>query len=164
MSNDIEEGARHLSLSTLKGTMEKLPVELLDTILRFCIVQHPKNSILELRLVCRAFDLVLKQYGCMNLYLDLSRLSKWDRGSLPRREALQTIGYHCKSLYIDLLNLRDEGMSEYVFKARSPFAVKRRRERLKTKIPETKKENVNDNPEEQMRLISWIASWSWLRP
>jgi hypothetical protein len=90
--------------------MESLPREILDCILEQCISCGPKNEILELRLVCRAFEKYLKQFACRTLNLEYSRLSKASKDSYPHphRDALQTIGYHCKSLYIDLMVVRDD--------------------------------------------------------
>lgn len=63
-----------------------------------------------MRLVCRAFNKTLKPYACRTLALEFSRLSKANPLPSPEMDALQTIGYHCKSLYIDLMVLRDESM------------------------------------------------------
>jgi hypothetical protein len=88
--------------------MERLPRELIDSILRHCINLGPKNNVLQLRLVCRAFERYIKPYACKTLSLEFSRLSRTSGRSHPRRDALQTIGYHCKAMYIDLAVLRDE--------------------------------------------------------
>ncbi|UKZ73210.1 hypothetical protein TrVFT333_000852 [Trichoderma virens FT-333] len=91
--------------------MNRLPPEIVDAILLQCVEAGPKNSVLDLRLVCRTFDRILKPYGCRTLELEFSRLSKTRRTTSrgrPRTDALQTVGYHCKSLYIDLMVLRDE--------------------------------------------------------
>ncbi|KAG6020169.1 hypothetical protein E4U41_002934 [Claviceps citrina] len=88
--------------------MDRLPRELIDAILRQSVALGLKNHVLRLRLVCRLFDKILKPAACRTLGLDFSRMS---RASLVRRpdvDALQTIGYHCKSLYVDLMVLRDE--------------------------------------------------------
>ena len=87
--------------------MDQLPRELIDAILRQCVALGPKNTVLSLRLVCRVFDQVLKPFACQTLDLEFSRLSKAS-GVAPQIDALQTIGYHCKSLYIDLMVLRDD--------------------------------------------------------
>lgn len=92
--------------------MDRLPRELIDAILRRCVAQGPKNNVLQLRLVCRLFDRVLKPSGCRTLGLELSRLSRASHVRRPDPDALQTIGYHCKSLYIDLMVLRDESECE----------------------------------------------------
>ncbi|KAG6002103.1 hypothetical protein E4U21_003455 [Claviceps maximensis] len=88
--------------------MDRLPRELIDAILLQCIAQGPKNNVLRLRLVCRLFDRILKPHGCCTLGLDFSRMSRASYVRRPDVDALQTIGYHCKSLYIDLMVLRDE--------------------------------------------------------
>ncbi|KAG6029778.1 hypothetical protein E4U19_005823 [Claviceps sp. Clav32 group G5] len=94
--------------------MDRLPRELIDAILRRCVAQGPKNNVLQLRLVCRLFDRVLKPSGCCTLGLELSRLSRASHVRRPDPDALQTIGYHCKSLYIDLMVLRDEMEVDYL--------------------------------------------------
>lgn len=88
--------------------MDQLPRELIDAILRQCVALGPKNTVLNLRLVCRVFDQVLKPFACQTLDLEFSRLSKASGVTSPQIDALQTIGYHCKSLYIDLMVLRDD--------------------------------------------------------
>lgn len=88
--------------------MDRLPRELIDAILQQCVAQGPKNNVLRLRLVCRLFDRILKPAGCCTLGLDFSRMSRASHVRRPDVDALQTIGYHCKSLYIDLMVLRDE--------------------------------------------------------
>lgn len=90
--------------------MEALPRELIDAILQQCVALGPRNNILDLRLVCRAFDRFLKPHACRTIALEFSRLSKNSRRRQPDVDALQTIGYHCKSMYIDLMVLRDECM------------------------------------------------------
>lgn len=88
--------------------MDKLPRELVDAVLQQCVVQGPRNTVLELRLVCRAFNQVLKPFACRTANLDFSRLSKTSERARPQADALQTIGYHCKSVFIDLMVLRDD--------------------------------------------------------
>lgn len=91
--------------------MDQLPRELIDAILCQCVLQGPKNDVLDLRLVCRTFDRILKPFACRTLGLDFSRLSRHSAFPRPQVDALQTIGYHCKSLYVDLMVLRDDSMS-----------------------------------------------------
>lgn len=88
--------------------MNSLPRELVDAILHQCVSLGPRNNVLSLRLVCRAFDRFLKPYACQTIALEFSRLSKMSRRKRPDIDSLQTIGYHCKSMYIDLMILRDE--------------------------------------------------------
>ena len=88
--------------------MDRLPRELVDAILLKCLAGESKNEVLELRLVCRVFDRTLKPYACRTLGLDFSRLSRLSGFRRPQEDALQTIGYHCKSLYVDLMVLRDD--------------------------------------------------------
>ncbi|QUC18161.1 uncharacterized protein UV8b_02402 [Ustilaginoidea virens] len=94
--------------------MDRLPRELIDAILQQCIAKGPKNSLLGLRLVCRLFDRILKPSTCCTLGLDFTRMSRASHLRRPDVNALQTIGYHCKSLYIDLMVLRDEMEVEFL--------------------------------------------------
>ncbi|UQC86755.1 uncharacterized protein CLUP02_12257 [Colletotrichum lupini] len=94
--------------------MESLPRELIDAILRQCVALSPRNHILDLRLVCRAFDRFLKPFALRTIALEFSRLSKNSRRRQPDIDSLQTIGYHCKSMYIDLMVLRDELEVEFL--------------------------------------------------
>ncbi|UNI15036.1 hypothetical protein JDV02_001608 [Purpureocillium takamizusanense] len=94
--------------------MDRLPRELVDAILLKCLTGESKNEVLELRLVCRVFDRTLKPYACRTLGLDFSRLSRLSGFRRPQADALQTIGYHCKSLYVDLMVLRDDMEVEFL--------------------------------------------------
>ncbi|KAH8174043.1 hypothetical protein LIA77_05462 [Sarocladium implicatum] len=94
--------------------MNNLPQELLEDILEQCVAGGTKNGILSLRLVCRAFNYGLKSYGLKTLNLDFTRLNKALDETRPTYEALQTIGYECQSLFIDLMVLRDEQEVEFL--------------------------------------------------
>ncbi|KAF4978022.1 hypothetical protein FZEAL_5529 [Fusarium zealandicum] len=94
--------------------MDQIPRELIVDILQQCIDNGPKNAVLPLRLVCRLFDQILKPFVCRTLDLEFSRLSKASDEPHPQIDALQTIGYHCKSLYIDLMVLRDDLEVEFL--------------------------------------------------
>ncbi|KAF4510637.1 hypothetical protein G6O67_002512 [Ophiocordyceps sinensis] len=94
--------------------MDRLPRELVDLILQQCVAHGAKGHVLELRLVCRAFDRTLKPYACRTLGLDFSRLSRLSGFRRPQMDALQTVGYHCQSLYVDLMVLRDELEVEFL--------------------------------------------------
>ncbi|KHN94451.1 uncharacterized protein MAM_07639 [Metarhizium album ARSEF 1941] len=94
--------------------MDRLPRELIDAVLQQCIAHGQKNAVLNLRLVCRLFDRILKPSVCCTLGLDFSRMSRASHLRRPDIDALQTIGYHCKSLYIDLMVLRDEMEVEFL--------------------------------------------------
>lgn len=96
------------------AAMDSLPRELIDIILQQCIVQCPRNDVLNLRLVCRAFDRFLKPYACQTISLEFSRLSAASGRRRPDPDALQTIGKHCKAMYIDLMVLRDECTSDHI--------------------------------------------------
>lgn len=88
--------------------MDSLPQELIEAILDQCVAGGTKNGILNLRLVCRAFNHGLKPFALKTLNLDFTRLNKALEETRPTYDALQTIGYQCQSLFIDLMVLRDE--------------------------------------------------------
>ncbi|PHH63800.1 hypothetical protein CDD81_5457 [Ophiocordyceps australis] len=94
--------------------MDKLPPELLHAILWQNVLLGPKSHVLQLRFVCTAFDRILKPYACRTLGLDFTRLSKLSPWRRPRFDALQTIGYNCTSLYIDMMVLRDDDEIDYL--------------------------------------------------
>lgn len=87
--------------------MKLLPPELLILVLKTAALSGPKNDSLHLRLVCREFDAILKPLLCETTSLDISKLSKLSLIKHPDPSALQTIGRHCKSLFVDLMVLRD---------------------------------------------------------
>lgn len=91
--------------------MERLPRELLEEILVTCAHRFTKNETTLLRLVCRAFDSIVKPVSCRTIGLEYSKLSKLDGGQKLDPAALARLGDECRSLYIDLMVVRDE--SEY---------------------------------------------------
>lgn len=88
--------------------MDKLPQELVQAILEQCVASGRKNDVLQIRLACRAFDYCLKPFALRTLNLDFTRLNRALDETRPTFESLQTIGYNCKSLFIDLMVLRDD--------------------------------------------------------
>ncbi|KAI9172089.1 hypothetical protein HJFPF1_01582 [Paramyrothecium foliicola] len=99
---------------SITSEMDRLPRELVDAILVHCVDCGSKNDVLRLRLVCHMFNATLKPYACRTLGLEFSRLSKTSSRTRPQLHALNTIGQHCKSLYIDLMVLRDEMEVEFL--------------------------------------------------
>jgi hypothetical protein len=95
--------------------MNFLPSEIVIEVLEYCVVNHygDKNSLLELRTVCKLFDHVLKPYVLRNLQLEFTRLDRAHRHERPTdQDALQRIGNLCIALNLDMMILRDEGKSE----------------------------------------------------
>lgn len=88
--------------------MDTLPRELLEGILQQCVAQGHKGSVLSLRLVCRVFNQIIKPIACRTINLDFSRLSRRSNAKRIDFDALQTIGYQCKGIYIDLMVIRDD--------------------------------------------------------
>jgi hypothetical protein len=68
--------------------MDSLPAELLNLILlwdiRMCRCE--KNSILPLRLVCKAFDEILKPYVFKTIQLEFSRFLRQRRGAIEAKD------------------------------------------------------------------------------
>ena len=90
----------------------RLPPEILITILEYCVANHynKKNDLLELRTVCRLFDEILKPYGLHTLQVDCTRLMRSPQLSADP-SALARAGPHCRALYLDMMLIRDEGLS-----------------------------------------------------
>ncbi|SPO00918.1 uncharacterized protein DNG_03666 [Cephalotrichum gorgonifer] len=88
--------------------MGSLPTEIFILVLKAAARSSPKNDALRLRLVCKQFDAILKPILCATLSLDISKLSKASCIKHPDTDALQTIGRHCNSLFVDLTILRDD--------------------------------------------------------
>ncbi len=95
--------------------MDSLPNELVELILlwdvRMCRCQ--KNTILRLRLVCKAFDVALKPYVFKTLQLEYSRFLR--SAPAPNIEALASIGRLCQAVYVDMMVVRDEGTTYSAF-------------------------------------------------
>jgi hypothetical protein len=89
--------------------METLPTELLRLILdwnvRMC--RADKNRILDLRLVCKTFDAVLKPCTFKTVQLEFSRFQRQGRPSLCD---LARVGSFVEALYMDMMIVRDEGV------------------------------------------------------
>lgn len=95
--------------------MDFLPSEIVIEVLEYCVVNHygDRNSLLELRTVCKLFDHVLKPHVLHRLQLEFTRLDRTHRLERPTdQDALQRIGNHCNALNLDMMVLRDEGKSE----------------------------------------------------
>ena len=92
--------------------MDRLPPEIILTILGYCVENHygDKNSLLDVRTVCKLFDNILKPVVLKTLQLEFTRLDKISRKCRPPDEAaLQRIGPLCQALYLDMMMIRDEG-------------------------------------------------------
>lgn len=90
--------------------MNKLPTEILGVILYWTtkLCKCDKNTLIPLRLVCKAFDAGLRQYIFKCIQLEFSRFRR-DVEPLDVG-ALQRIGAHAEALYVDVMVVRDEGM------------------------------------------------------
>lgn len=96
--------------------MERLPRELLEEILVTCAHRFTKNETTPLRLVCREFDRVVKPVACRTIGLEYSKLSKSDGGQKLDPAALARLGDDCRSLYIDLMVVRDESEFQIILR------------------------------------------------
>jgi hypothetical protein len=89
--------------------MDSLPRELIELILfsavRMC--RCDKNIILNLRLVCKAFDVALRPYSFKTIQLEFSRFLRHE--PTPDINALEHVGALCHAVYMDLMVVRDEG-------------------------------------------------------
>lgn len=90
--------------------MDQLPPELLQAVLSYNIsmCRFEKNELIQLRLVCRAFDAVLRPYAFKTLQLEMEKF-RHAKGT-ANLEALKDIGTYCKAIYCDLMVIRDEGI------------------------------------------------------
>jgi hypothetical protein len=93
--------------------MDTLPNEILSLVLgwnvRMC--RGDKNALIELRCVCKAFDIVLKPYIFKTVQLEFSRFLRHEK--TPSIRALERVGHHCESIYLDMMIVRDEGTSTH---------------------------------------------------
>ncbi|KAF8847131.1 hypothetical protein BDZ45DRAFT_351750 [Acephala macrosclerotiorum] len=88
--------------------MDKLPTEILGVILYWTtkLCKCEKNTLIPLRLVCKAFDAGLRPYIFKCIQLEFSRFR---RNLKPLDEgALQRVGGLADALYVDVMVVRDE--------------------------------------------------------
>ncbi|KAH8675427.1 hypothetical protein BX600DRAFT_507666 [Xylariales sp. PMI_506] len=107
-------------MAAVEGIIPRLPAELMIDILELAVLscRHNKNAILELRKVCRLFNDILRPYALHTLQLEFTRLDPLllDRySSPPDLKALETAAPFCKALAVDLMLVRDEGETSYLF-------------------------------------------------
>ncbi|KAK0104954.1 hypothetical protein ONS95_005215 [Cadophora gregata] len=88
--------------------MDSLPTEILGLILewevRMC--ERQKNTILNLRLVCKAFDMALRTCAFRTIQLEFSRFLR--HAPTPDVKSLVGVGGICEALYLDMMVVRDE--------------------------------------------------------
>jgi len=91
--------------------MDRLPPELVELVLawRVRMCHFDKNHTLPLRLVCKAFDTSLRPIVCRTLQLEFSKFLRNE--SAPRFEDLGGVGIFCQAIYLDMMVIRDEGIS-----------------------------------------------------
>lgn len=96
--------------------MDRLPPELLRTILLASVglCRCEKNELLPLRLVCKGFDAILKEYIFRTIQLEFSRFARGE--AAPELESIAGIGQLCEALYCDMMVIRDEGMFRRPFR------------------------------------------------
>ena len=89
--------------------MDQLPTEILRLVLRWevSMSRDDKNSLLPLRLVCKAFDEALKPYLLKTVKLEYSCFL---RDATLSAKTLKPVGNLVDSVYMDMMVIRDEGM------------------------------------------------------
>jgi hypothetical protein len=89
--------------------MDQLPTEILRLVLQWDVSMSriDKNSILPLRLTCKAFDNALRPYLLKTIKLEYSCFL---RNSTHNVKTLERVGNLCDSIYLDMMVIRDEGM------------------------------------------------------
>lgn len=92
-------------------TMERLPPELVRCILEHCmrLSRSNKNELMKLRLVCKQFDAILREYVCKTAQLEFSRLVRGE--PTPDTLTVPTFGHLVQALHCDMMVIRDQGMS-----------------------------------------------------
>lgn len=97
--------------------MDQLPPEILDSILQKNIemCRDHKSQLLDLRLVCKAFDQGLKSSIFKTTSLEFSRFIRFRNidDNPDELKALKDIASLSSSMYIDMMITRDTGMREY---------------------------------------------------
>jgi hypothetical protein len=88
--------------------MDKLPEELVAMILPWIVRMCPaeKNKVATHRLVCKAFDRILRPFVCKTLVLEFG---KFQRNGGSDISALDDVGQFCQAVYLDMMVVRDEG-------------------------------------------------------
>ncbi|KAA8567031.1 hypothetical protein EYC84_010115 [Monilinia fructicola] len=108
--------------------MDQLPPELLGLILgkNVEMCRCDKNSILELRLVCKVFNELLKPSIFKTIQLEFSRLSRFrDIDDNPDRlKTLQNVASLSSSLHIDTMVVRDPDEIDYLKEVFNTIIVK----------------------------------------
>ena len=100
--------------------MDKLPPEILKAILGSLIALSPssKNDLLPLRLVCKDFNILLREDLLRTIQLDFSRLAK-NEGPLDLKY-LAGVAEYCNAIYVDFTIMRDDGKSIILKSALKP--------------------------------------------
>ncbi|KAL2066968.1 hypothetical protein VTL71DRAFT_1392 [Oculimacula yallundae] len=88
--------------------MDSLPTEILGLILKWevCMCERQKNTVLNHRLVCKAFDAALRPYAFRTLQLEFSRFLR--NQPHPVVKGLESVGSVCEALYLDMMVVRDD--------------------------------------------------------
>ncbi|TVY65580.1 hypothetical protein LSUE1_G008699 [Lachnellula suecica] len=86
--------------------MDTLPTEILGIVLRWNVElsRNDKNSVVPLRLVCKAFDILLRPYIFKTVQLEFTRFLK----DFQNTDSLSRVGHLCGSVYVDVMVVRDE--------------------------------------------------------
>ncbi|PBP23576.1 hypothetical protein BUE80_DR005675 [Diplocarpon rosae] len=109
--------------------MDSLPTEILSLIFHWEVLlcERQKNTVLQLRLVCKAFDLALRSFVFKTVQLEFSRFLR--HVTTPDVGSLVEVGRVCEALYLDMMVVRDD---EEISRLSSVF------QGLLSKVPEMK--------------------------
>ncbi|EKD18836.1 hypothetical protein MBM_03078 [Drepanopeziza brunnea f. sp. 'multigermtubi' MB_m1] len=88
--------------------MDSLPTEILGLILQWEVrmCERHKNTIVQHRLVCKAFDLALRAFAFKTVQLEFSRFLRHE--ATPDPDSLSSVGAICEAIHLDLMVVRDE--------------------------------------------------------
>lgn len=95
------------------STMERLPLELVYSILQQSIrlARSNKNELMQLRLVCKKWDEVLREYVCKTTQVEFSRLVRGE--PTPDASVVPAFGHLVQALHFDMMVIRDQGSFAY---------------------------------------------------
>lgn len=98
------------TIAIMPRTLSSLPAELLGIILQWEVrmCRCEKNAVLDLRRVCKAFDVAIKPYVFKTVQLEFSRFLR--SAPKPNMRYLAPLGDIVEAFYLDMMVVRDEGM------------------------------------------------------
>lgn len=90
--------------------MDKLPQELHDTILYWCVqlCRGQKNLVMPLRLVSKKFNTYIRPLALRTIQLEFSKFLAERAEDVPRIDSLRDVGELCQALHCDMMVIRDD--------------------------------------------------------